>query len=322
MKNAWTCVCLFLVFVMLGLQSCESDEVRISNEALAFVNEVLELMEHESIKKNDIDWGDFRAKVLLKVGNAQTIEETLEGIELAIFMLEDKHSFLTTPNGKVIRPSFGLDCRVEAFGQPTLPDEIAYVKVDGFSGTFEQALSFASDIQDQVRAGDKNGLVGWIVDLRGDAGGNMWPMLLGLGPVLGEGVSGYFVDADGNQSSWGYLDGKAVAGTTTVMDLEDFYTLLQPNPKVAVLLAKGTASSGEAIAVSFSGRMDTRSFGTPTCSLSTGNRNFPLTEGYVLTLATTVLADRNMKLFGSSLSPDETVAGEGAVTAAIEWLKE
>jgi len=37
---------------------------------------------------------------------------------------------------------------------------------------------------------DRDDLIGWIVDLRGNGGGNMWPMLAGVGPVLGEGVVG------------------------------------------------------------------------------------------------------------------------------------
>jgi C-terminal processing protease CtpA/Prc len=31
---------------------------------------------------------------------------------------------------------------------------------------------------------------GWIVDLRGNGGGNIWAMLAGVGPILGEGELG------------------------------------------------------------------------------------------------------------------------------------
>ena len=34
---------------------------------------------------------------------------------------------------------------------------------------------------------------GWIVDLRGNFGGNMWPMLLSVEPLIGNGTLGYFV---------------------------------------------------------------------------------------------------------------------------------
>jgi C-terminal processing protease CtpA/Prc len=35
---------------------------------------------------------------------------------------------------------------------------------------------------------DQGNLAGWIVDLRNNGGGNMWPMLTGIGSILGEGV--------------------------------------------------------------------------------------------------------------------------------------
>jgi len=44
---------------------------------------------------------------------------------------------------------------------------------------------------------------GWIIDLRGNGGGNMWPMLAGIGFVLGDGPAGSFVLLDGSVQSDG-----------------------------------------------------------------------------------------------------------------------
>ena len=38
------------------------------------------------------------------------------------------------------------------------------------------------------------GVQGWIVDLRGNQGGNTWAGMVALGPLLGEGSLGDFVD--------------------------------------------------------------------------------------------------------------------------------
>ena len=35
-----------------------------------------------------------------------------------------------------------------------------------------------------------------MIDLRPNTGDNCWPMLAGIGPLLGEGVCGYFTDRD------------------------------------------------------------------------------------------------------------------------------
>jgi hypothetical protein len=55
---------------------------------------------------------------------------------------------------------------------------------------------------------------GWIIDLRGNGGGNMWPMLAGIGFVLGEGNLGYFVDGKSIEVAWRYQDGALYAQNT------------------------------------------------------------------------------------------------------------
>lgn len=44
---------------------------------------------------------------------------------------------------------------------------------------------------------------GWVVDLRGNSGGSMWPMLAVALPLLGgDGVIGAFVTRDGARTPW------------------------------------------------------------------------------------------------------------------------
>ena len=98
---------------------------------------------------------------------------------------------------------------------------------------------------------------------------------------------------------------------------------------VAVLYGPGTASSGEATAISFRGRDDTRSFGAPTFGVSTANRSFHMRDGALLVLTTSTMGDRTGKVYGGKLTPDEEVAGpativrgeiDDVVRAAMNWL--
>ena len=98
-------------------------------------------------------------------------------------------------------------CVAPAAGTPTLPATIGYVKVDRFSGIGPEAAAFANGIQQAIMSADRDDLIGWIVDVRGNLGGNMWPMVAGVGPVLGEGVIGYFIDPTGVENVWEYRDG-------------------------------------------------------------------------------------------------------------------
>ena len=57
------------------------------------------------------------------------------------------------------------------------------MRVGSFGGA--DSVGFAISIENQIRAADAPDLAGWIVDLRGNTGGNMWPMIAGVGSTLG-----------------------------------------------------------------------------------------------------------------------------------------
>ena len=150
----------------------------------------------------------------------------------------------------------------------------------------------------------------------------MWPMIAGVGPILGTGTAGFFVPPVGTATRWGYNGQAAFLGSSAVQPVADPYLLRRSNPRVAVLTDKGVASSGEAVVVAFRGRPDTRSFGTETCGVPTANAGFGLSDGATLLLTTAVDADRNSRPYDSPIAPDELISDPAAVLQrAIEWIR-
>ena len=145
----------------------------------------------------------------------------------------------------------------------------------------------------------------------------MWPMLAGIGPLVGEGDLGSFVDSEGKGNKWSYKKGKVFIEKDIVFSLPHgaLYTL--PNhPPIAVLIGSGTASSGEAISVSFKSRPHTRFFGQKTRGLSTANQGF---------LTTAVFADRHQNIYEAGILPDEVTIDEKgqedhSLKQALQWL--
>jgi carboxyl-terminal processing protease len=291
--------------------------------AKAYLDEMIRIMETNSLHRAKINWTDFRSGVFGRTPSAQTIADTYPAILSALRLLGDNHSLYVRPNGQTITAADRGPCEVPEVPDAAVPADIGYLRVRGLNGSVPAPTAFADALQDTIRAADRDGLAGWIVDLRGNTGGNMWPMIAGVGPVLGEGVTGFFIDPDGLERAWGYRSGAAWIDATDVQTVTSPYTLKRAQPRVAVLTNRRISSSGEATTVAFRARPGTRSFGTHTCGVSTVNRAFPMSDGATLQLTVAVMADRARTKYGDVIVPDEIISdSDAAVARAIAWLRE
>jgi carboxyl-terminal processing protease len=314
---------LLAVFLFFGcLVACQKgqDPAATSATAQAYVDKLVNEMEKYSINRKTIDWTSFRQQVNAKLQGAQSVMDTYPAIQLALTLLADNHSVYITSGGTYVYGNRSVICSDGIPAPVPVDSRIGYVKVSGFNGSGTDAINFAQAIQTAIKQADTEAIRGWIVDLRGNTGGNMWPMLAGIGPILGEGIGGYFIFPDGTISPWSYENGGAKIDQNELVKIGTPYTLRKANPKVAVLTNPVTASSGEAIAISFKGRANTRSFGAPTCGLSTVNSGIVLGDGATLILTQGTMADRSKNLYGKPVQPDETAYSSVAVDNAIAWL--
>ncbi|QMW05615.1 S41 family peptidase [Spirosoma foliorum] len=311
-----------LLLCLISVVSCHQEKgpTVTSATAQSYLDEVVGLMKANSINRKTIDWTVFKAKVDAQAQGAQTIADTYPAIQLGLTLLGDNHSMYYPTTGTVIYGTKTVACTDANIVTGTIYKGVGYVKVSSFDGGGSDASKFAQSIQGAIKAADNDSLKGWIVDLRGNLGGNMWPMIAGVGPLLGEGICGYFLDPDGNASAWSYQKGSALLNQAELTKVESAYTIRKANSKVAVLTDQATASSGEAVAIAFKGRPNTRSFGKATCGLSTANVTNRLSDGALLNLTQSTMANRSKQAYGSSIPVDEVIAAEKVVAEATSWL--
>jgi Peptidase family S41 len=303
-----------------SLQGAQAPQISIA--AQRHLTEIITLLQRQWLYRSTMDWDGLRQRVFEKAGAAQTIPDTYDAIRLALTLLGDKHSYyVTAANEFIFNPESPTEstgqCRPAPVVAPTVPGDVGYVRLQITLDTSPTA------IQDTLREGDRAGAIGWIVDLRNSGGGNTWPALAGIGSLLGEGTAGFFVNAANRPTPWGYTNGMAwlERPDQDLAFLEMPYRLLMPEARVAVLTNVGVANSGEALAIAFRARPNTRSFGTPTCGLSTAVAQFPLSRGGRLGVVTSVMADRTMKKYGGAVEPDELVSDPvEVVSRAVAWL--
>mgnify|MGYP005750541211 CR=1 FL=1 len=280
-----------------------------------YLGAALDLLQQNAYFSDRVDWPGLRRQAHAIAAGAETPEETYPGIDHAIAALGDGHSHLARPNqvGRMASPKVDPS---EPGVTATQLGRIGIIRVPGFRSTHPQrAEAFASALRDHLASQAKSGACGWIIDLRDNTGGNMYPMIRGLSGLLGGETLGWFVHRhereawNARQAGVGDRGLQALPGGTTA--------------PVAVLQGPRTASAGEATLLSFMGRPKTRRFGQPSQGLSTGNQPFPLVDGAALAITTSVMADRSGRAYGGKIPPDETVEiDEATETTALRWLRQ
>lgn len=148
-----------------------------------------------------------------------------------------------------------------------LEKNIAYLLLPGFQAyDREQINRFAKELRSEVnRLAKQKRVKTFIIDLRLNGGGNIYPMLTGLAPLLGDKTIGYETDIEGQVvRKWEIQEGNfAIGGYQTTEVKRRSNPRLQRIP-VAVLTGPVTKSSGSMAAIAFRGRPNTILIGEPT----------------------------------------------------------
>lgn len=331
-----SCTRLYVIgacFFVSTICAAQSADDPAKPDPIAYLNRALDVMQARSLRRNYIDWTRLRKETLARAAHAEITVDTYDAIRFALASLDDHHSsFHPAPaledleaKRKALRqpapqpasqpapssPFIGRyepEGRLATFGGKTFA---LVVVTKCFPENDRQFIAYETKLQRIVADLDASHPAGWIVDLRGNVGGNMWPMLAGIGPVLGEGDHlGEFFTLD-SHSTWKYRNGVAA-------EIEDGKENAYPpvagppyklvgTPRVAVLIDRGTGSSGEAIAIAFRGRPETRFFGDHTQGASTANDVVKLSDGASMWLTIGVDADRTGKQYMQGFDPDEVI---------------
>lgn len=298
-----------------------------SPEAKAYLHDFLELVESEAMMREQVDWPQMRKDLRSLTRGAKTTADTYPAIRYCLSALQDRHSRLLTP--AYISSYDQVEEQDGSLSPAPMPlpewerleGDLGYLWVPGhLSFDEESPLRFAAEIARGVH--ELQGCRGIVLDLRQNGGGNMWPMLAGLGPLLG-------AEVVGSSDIWWYRNSEAGQGDYPGTKVEPPHAAsFAKDLPIAILTSRWTGSSGEATLVAFLGRPHVRTFGQPTAGLSTGNSSIPLADGAILLLTTSVYADRTGQLYGHEIQPDVLVEPstgqdepDAALERALEWLR-
>jgi len=310
----------------LGAAACAPPAPEPSAEARAMLDSAVAIARRHSLWRDTVSWRALERKLRVALGDAKTTADAYPAINLLTESLGDHHSYALPPDRLAIlqgaRATNGAPASLSALGALIREPRIAHVRVPAHTRQdIPGNRAYATAIRRAMVGMALPRPCGWIVDLRENGGGNMWPMFAGLRPLLGDDTLGAFVTLD---STWHWTaDGAEDNNARTYMKELPAATLDLSAATVAVLIGPVTGSAGEALALAFRGRPNARSFGAPTRGVATSNARFALPDGGWLVLTTGVMRDRNNRGDGGPIRPDVRASDadpRAALDSAVAWL--
>lgn len=214
-----------------------------------------------------------------------------------------------------------------------LNGEFGYIRIPGNNDfAFKKVDSIASDIVAHINMVNSAEIKGWIIDLRLNTGGNMYPILLGLKDFIGDEVvfGGFRNSKDESSGKWEITDSKMLIDGIELTQKSHVDRPIPITTPLVILTSACTASAGELTAISLIGRPYTTIIGEPTANYTTAVQGFKINEYAGINLSTDYVADRNNKVYKSSIVPDLEVIGgddlgdmlkDEKINRALEFLR-
>ena len=326
-------------------RSSESDTAKLSclQKADSLLDEALNFMKKNYYRRDFIQWDDLTTRAKMRLMESGNCDDAYETISWCFRQLNEQHSFVMSPD-KAARYNYDTsslqappplkDLVGEIKGE-WLSDSIAYLTIPWVSTTDSLVcMNIADSLQALIARLDTRKISRWIIDLRNNSGGNCWPMLAGIGPLLGEGVCGYFVASE-QRIPISYRNGAACQGRHVLCRVSgEGYRTQCSRKSVIVLTGRKTVSAGEIVALAFKGKEQAWLFGEPTAGLTTANATYSLSDHSMLVLTVCQEADHTGRICQGSIVPDklipphannpisgDAVADDSARSAAVSWLR-
>lgn len=320
---------LLIAFITLSGQSvaqptASAAAASMTTVARQYLDRAIGLFKEQHINAGKVDWTLVSARAYRAAAGAQSPSDTYDAIRLVIRDLGEKHSKFLTPAEATARKT-GVAAgaaKPPLFVLPEvirLPNATALIRLYGFAGSNAQGEQYSESSFRSIKRLQSAGVCKFLLDLQSNSGGNMYPMLKAVRPLLSGDVLGQFEDVKGELTPWS-VRGEGWPGSASVAPSQASAARGHGTP-IAVILGPGTASSGEFVAMSLKGQPGVRFFGTPSAGFVTSNSVVNLTDGAAIIMTNGWGRDRTGEKYTDTVRPDvATEAGGPAVDSALHWL--
>ena len=307
-------------------------------ELASVIDTTIQIMKANSVNKNAVDWNQLRKKALAKAGSAESGYQLGDVFRMILKEANDFHGaiFVGDSTFKWIRKERSISDSIKnewkkgiSLQSKVLAGNIAYIRVPYMSFDARAELDKKAQIlNDTLCSLLVRNIKGIVLDLRLNGGGAMYPMMLGLKQIQGDGQIGSFTSGDSER--WLLKNNCFYLDTTLLTCIIPKCNISANTIPVAVLIGQATGSSGEFLAMSFKGRTNTIFLGEKTAGYVTSTKGFKVNDAVYLLISTCYGKDRNGRVYSQALSPDIVLNDEDSfnnidhdkkVMRASEWIQ-
>jgi len=321
-----------------------AQNVEFKNDSVKhYIDKTFLIIQNNALNKNKIDWDSLRMDIYERTKNAKKIEEVLPIYPYLFEKIEDHHGWLSykgknyrwNKNSNKVKSEIIKDAvkSTKKVYATLLSRNIGYLRIPGNNDFGAKKMdSIASNIVDEIDKINSNRIKGWIIDLRVNTGGNMYPMIAGISDLIGdnEKLGGFVTSDNHSDEQWLLKSGNIYVDSNQVLDRKKLKKPITKRLPIAILISGYTASSGEMTAISLIGRKKTKLFGEESAGYTTTNEGFKIDENSGLNLAVGYVTDRTGKIYVDNIKPDfELIGGDDfenlkydkKIIESIRWLK-
>lgn len=262
-----------------------------------YVKKAVRLMDRHGLFATGEPWKAAKAEAL--AAKPATMEEAHAVVCKALEVAGGKHSFIMPADMVTVNVTSEWE-----MPSVELRDGIAVIYLPPFSGNDDEGRRYVQTVLDAL----PDTLSGAVIDLRGNSGGNMYPMIAAVHRFLPDDLLRFRNRKNSMPVDNDYILNVVGIARQAMIDCP-----------VAILTNELTASSGEATLLCFRGLQNVRVFGTHTAGYASSNVPYPMPDGSQLVLTVGSDVTRTGEEFcDDPIVPDSLT--ESPMEEAIAWL--
>ena len=310
--------------ILLALINCVNAQEKLNNEKL--LDSILILAKENSVYANKVDWNLVSKKVKANLDiKDSTSNALIKPTQLLLTELNDFHgallingqrymghvkkedTFSYKTNQEISSTLYQESVKGYKIETEMLTKNIGYIVIPAINiGGDQNAIDLATNsIRDSICKLLSKKPKKLIIDLRTNIGGNMYPMLSGLGLLFPNmNLGGDSKDGESFYSKWELKEGNFYMGGSQITSIPINCECMNKIKKYVVLTSRYTTSSGEVVASSLKGQQNITLLGEQTAGYSSTNSWYQLNEEILFSPAIAYYMSMDKTFHENGIFPD------------------